>query len=81
MCTAFHKKVIKYNRDKKIKYIIIINLKHPNYLSTKSIIFMVVIKISHVIKNPDTSVHIYLITYKLFKKSVGEMCRSEAEST
>ena len=41
------KKVIKYNRDKKNnnKY-----LKHPNYLPTKSILLMVVIKISHVIK-------------------------------
>ena len=48
MYSVEKKEVIKYNRDKKNnnnKY-----LKHPNYLPTNSILLMVVIKISHVIK-------------------------------
>ena len=74
------KKVIKYNRDKKNnnnnKY-----LKHPNYLPTKSIHGRHKDITCHKIQIQVYIYTVYLITYKLFKKSVGEMCHSEAEST
>ena len=51
-------------------------IKHPNFLPTKAIIIMVVAKISHDI----IQIHVRLHGTSV-KKSVGEICRSEAEST